>query len=92
MAKKNYTFVEAREMVSFTSNNIFEPLNSLQDMPTLAETLSGSSDLEAQWQQTNNPRVPITPAVKLYTEKKKKPQNKRKRPATTESTMDSPEP
>ncbi|XP_062702627.1 uncharacterized protein LOC134285589 [Aedes albopictus] len=92
MAKKNYTFVEAREMVSFTSNNIFEPLNSLQDMPTLAETLSGSSDLKAQWQQTNNPRVPITPAVKLYTEKKKKPQNKRKRPATTESTMDSPEP
>lgn len=85
MAKKNYTYIEAREMVSFTSNNIFEPLNSLQDMPTLAETLSEGSNLETQWQQTNNPRVPITPAVKLYAEKKKQ-QNKRKRSAPTEST------
>lgn len=90
MAKKNYTYIEAREMVSFTSNNIFEPLNSLQDMPTLAETMSEGSNLAVQWQQTNNPRVPITAAVKLYTEQKKKTQNKRKRSATTESTMESP--
>lgn len=87
MAKKNYTYVEAREMVSFTSNNIFEPLNSLQEMPSLAETLAESSNFETQWQQTNNPRTPIKPAVKLYAEKKKQ-QNKRKRSAPMESSTE----
>lgn len=90
MAKKNYTYIEAREMVSFTSNNIFEPLNSLQDMPTLAETLTEDSNLAAQWQQTNNPRVPITPGVKLYADKKKKQQSKRKRSAAAESSTETP--
>ncbi|XP_055523275.1 uncharacterized protein LOC129717414 [Wyeomyia smithii] len=79
MSKTNYTYVEAREMVATPNTNYYEPLNNPQDFPTVAEAAAYSSNLNQQWQKTNAPRVPVTAAVKTYTEKKPNNQQKRRR-------------
>lgn len=90
MARKNVTYIEAREMLPINTSNMFEPLSSLDDFPSLAESLSTNNNLKEQWQQTNLPRQKITPAVKMYPEKKKNNQpNKRKRAAPEPETEQS---
>lgn len=80
MAKRNLTYIEAREMLPINTSNLFEALSNLDQFPTFAETLTTNNCFRDQWQLTNQPRNSITAAVRTYPEKKKNTQqHKRKR-------------
>lgn len=83
-AKRNLTYIEAREQVPMLSQNPFEILSNLQEFPSMAQTVEANvGNLKKQWDQTNIPREPVKPAVKLWKPKESsKDRNKKgtKRP------------
>lgn len=79
-AKRNLTYIEAREQIPMLSQNPFELLSNLQEFPSLAETVEANvGNLKKQWDQTNIPREAIQPAVKLWKPKDTNKEKNKKR-------------
>lgn len=84
MAKSAITYSEAKELYPIWTQNSYSVLENADEFPTLPNTyveVSGkiSNPLREQWQKTNEQRVKIQPAVKLY---KDKPKETGKKPST----------
>lgn len=87
-AKRNLTYVEAREQCPILCSNGYEMLSNIQDHPTLTETYSSTTksndrpneSLRQQWERTNLPRQSITPAVKWWNTEEKNKEDKRRKP------------
>lgn len=91
MARKNYTYTEAREIIPIASVNIYEPLSHMEEFPTCADSfanMAGGSfkwknPLKEQWIKTNQERKAIKAAIEIEKEKreqqKSKPYGKRQR-------------
>lgn len=91
MAKRNITYTEAREIVPIASENIYEPLNHLEEYPVLAESFASMAGgnykwkdpLRAEWIKTNLERKAVKAAIEIEKEKKEqqksKPNGKRQR-------------
>lgn len=78
-AKRNLTYIEARDQVPMFSQNPFELLSNIQEFPNLSETVEANADnLRKQWQKSNIPRESIKPAVKLWKPKQANEKNKKK--------------
>lgn len=79
MARKNLTYVEAKEQIPMISRNIYEPLRNAEDYPSLNEsfaTLAGGqyrwkNPLKEQWMKTNEERKAIQAAINTGTDQNK---------------------
>lgn len=93
MAKSAITFTEAKELYPIWTQNSYELLENADEFPSLPSTyveMSGriTNPLREQWQRTNEQRVKIQPAVKMYKDKPKDTNKKPtggKRPRTEEA-------
>lgn len=95
-AKTNLTYTEAREQCPIACSNGYDMLSNFQDYPSLSETYSttikSKESFKQQWDKTNLPREPITPAVKWWKPdakaKDKQKGNKRNRSSDPDSGSD----
>lgn len=87
MARKNVTFIEAREQVRVFSHNIYEPLQNADEFPPLEESYASitggqykwTNPLREEWINTNQERKQIKAAIKTYPNKPRNNQTSNKR-------------
>lgn len=97
MARKNVTFTEAQEMYPVTTENLYEPLNNIEEFPTTDESyarMTGGSfkwknPLREEWIKTNHERKEIRAAIEIEKEKREKERakglNSKRRPESAEN-------